>query len=57
MLEEEVNESLVGHENPTKHTSNSSLVSKVNNDDQNNFLQEDGEGIWIDHGGNDKQKW
>ena len=53
-LNEDDNKSLVAHENPRRHTSNSPLAYKLNNDDQNNFLREDGEGTWIDHRGNEK---
>ena len=44
-LDEVDNESMVAHENPTRHMSNSPLEYKVNNDDHGNFLREDGEGI------------
>ena len=51
---EDDNESLVAQENSTRHTSNSPLAYKVNNNNQYKFLQEDGEGIWIDHRWNEK---
>ena len=53
-LAENDNESLVAHENPTSHKSNSPLTYIVNNVDQKHFLREDGEGIWIDRIGNEK---
>ena len=53
-LDEYDNESLVAHENLTRHTANSPLAYKVNNDDHDNFLREDGEGVWIQHRGNEK---
>ena len=53
-LDEDDNDSLVAHQNPTRHTSSTQLVMNVNNDDFDNFLWEDGEGIWIEHRGNEK---
>ena len=53
-LDEDDHESLVAHETLTRHKSNSPLVYKVNNDDYDNFLRDDGEGIWIEHRGNEK---
>ena len=53
-LNEDDNKSLVAHENLTRHMSNSPLAYKVNNDNHDNFLREDDEGIWIEHRGNEK---
>ena len=53
-LDEDNNESLVVHENLTRHTSNTHLAYTTNNDDHENFLREDNEGIWIEHRGNEK---
>ena len=53
-LDEDDNKSLVAHENLPSHTSNSLLTYIASNDDQNNFLREDGKGIWIEHRRNEK---
>ena len=53
-LNEGDNDSLVAYKHLKRHTSNSHLTYKVNNDDHDNFLREDGKGIWIEQKGNGK---
>ena len=53
-LDEDNNDSLIAHENLIRHTSSTQLAMNINNDDYDNFLREDGEGIWIEHRGNAK---
>ena len=53
-LDEDDNDSLVDHENPTRQTSSTQFRMNVNTDDYDKFLRDDGEGIWIEHRGNEK---